>query len=268
MYYAACNGSVDDFYSLSEYGGATLSNDGMERLLNFDDSQAVVALCVKNGWFPEMPTREMQKKAHAAAERDNARIEELALKLVNGDPNAKQEILSAGSLVNEKETESGNTMLHICCRRGATSAARFLVEEAGARGDIRAHDGSTALVEAVRVQSLELIDLMLTRFPSSKNSLLDNSENAVFVAARMGSKPVLEKLLVSGCDCYQHRDDGMSCVMLASKKGHFEVLKSLIRYGVDPAMHDSSGQNAFDVAKTKEITQYLYEQYEQSDVND
>merc|ERR1712032_489236 len=232
----------------------------IERLLAFEDWVGVMELCVERGWCDEMPTEEMQKEAMATAQKENNRIYDLEKLLLDDHPDAHDEVLKADSPVNEKEVENGDTLLHSCCRAGATKAVRFLVEKAGARGDIRNNAGSTALIEAVRAQSLEMIDLILTRFPSSKNMILPNAENAVFVASGLGSRPVLERLLSAGCDCYQHRDDGMSCVMLASQKGHLEVLKELLRYGVDPAMQDSTGRTAFDVAKTKEITQYLYEQ--------
>ena len=116
------------------------------------------------------------------------------------------------------QTAAGSTALHDACRGGSFEIVQILLEHALSKGDIDvvSGDGNTALGEA----------------------------------ARAGRVDICELLLKSGANIDAQTTSGNSPLHWASMWGASEVVSLLIEKGADPDVLNNAGKSVLDVVIT------------------
>ncbi|AGT42736.1 ankyrin repeat domain-containing protein [Treponema pedis] len=175
----------------------------------------------------------------------------------------------------------GETLLHICSRKGYTGFVRFLINK-NVPIDVKNMASSTALHEAVRSGKIETASLLIKSgadpnardasgntalhlvMPEASRSKLfsellasgakpnikDNyGETPLHVAVRIGMEDnILQQLIEAGADINERNKKGQTPLILAIERNLVNQVKSLIKYGSDIHAEDTAGDTAFTKA--------------------
>lgn len=105
---------------------------------------------------------------------------------------------SGGTIVNARDSDTGDTALHIAVSRSDAAWMRFLLDE-GADPDSRDGRGNTPLILAALRGYRDGVVTLLA-FKASVNASNDAGETALVKAVQARSEPVVKALLDAGAD--------------------------------------------------------------------
>lgn len=142
--------------------------------------------------------------------------------------------LDLGANVNYQDAEqSGWTALHFCCYFSATekSAERICktLLTRGAKPDMLSQDGTSALLAASAVGSLEAVGMLLERH-ANVNLADKGGKTPLMGAADRGDIDVINALLIAGADPSLADAQGCMAIDVASAKGHQQVVAAIESY--------------------------------------
>jgi ankyrin repeat protein len=123
---------------------------------------------------------------------------------------------------------------------GQTAMVRWLLRQ-GADPKARDGDRFTPLMLAVRVEAVG----PLAELASADRESLDD---ALLLAAVLGSAPAIDTLTQYGASVYARMDDGRTALMVAAENGHLEAATLLLELGTSRLAIDANGRTAADFA--------------------
>jgi uncharacterized protein len=109
------------------------------------------------------------------------------------------------------------------------------------------YDGHTALMAAVQVGSLALVQLLLDH-GADINAIDNDGQIALFTAALEGHVFMLEMLTQHGLDVISVNNNGMTLLMAATAGEHKAAAEWLIQHGVDVNKVNIHGETALHIA--------------------
>ena len=117
-------------------------------------------------------------------------------------------------------------------RNGDTDRALDLIAKGGADVNVRAPDGTTALMWAVHTDQVPLIERLLK---SHADVRLANEFGATAMseATTFGDTEVIEKLVRSGADVDSPNADGQTALMILARTSNVKAAERLIRHGAN-----------------------------------
>jgi ankyrin repeat protein len=154
---------------------------------------------------------------YAAAQRDNGEII-TALLEAKADPN----------LATNYTTGGAQTPLQAAVAARARRSAKALVD-GGADLEFRGADGSMALIQAARLDDLELVKL-LVEAGASVESVDASGRTAFMTACQNGSVAVVRHLRATGSWMHLRTTDGLTALHIAANTGNTPVLKQLLEW--------------------------------------
>jgi ankyrin repeat protein len=137
-------------------------------------------------------------------------------------------VLAAGSDPNDQANADRMTALHIASLRDKVVAARLLLR-AGARVGLRDREDRTALMCAATNGNVDTGRVLLPYCtPRDRN-------DALVVAAKQGSLPMVKLLLSAGADPHHRSPDGTTALSLAwANKKATSIVKVLVKAAGEP----------------------------------
>ncbi|CAM9953140.1 unnamed protein product [Scytosiphon promiscuus] len=129
---------------------------------------------------------------------------------------------------------AGRTPLMVACTLDAEDKRGRMVRlllEAGADCTSRADDGVLALHSAASSGDSRVIDLLLSRAPSTLNHASIEGLTPLYVAAQFGHARVVEQLLSAGASNKAVRDPQVCPLRVATDQGHDDVVRVLLTPG-------------------------------------
>jgi ankyrin repeat protein len=158
-----------------------------------------------------------------------------------------QQIMDAGANI-DAVNNNGETALIVASKLGHAKVCRLLIQK-GARCDIRANDGNTALNFSIIGKFSDIYLALLDSCGDYVNSVVNNNgDTALILACRIGDKELCEKLIEKGALTDTQNIDGNSAFMNAIIKGHFDVCVMLIERGIDVNIVNKFGDTALILA--------------------
>lgn len=140
------------------------------------------------------------------------------------------------------KTKAGNSALIESVRRNNLEAIDLCIQY-GADLDYQNYHGTTALMEAVRDARLEIVNSLLAHGadPNAKNK---QGETALMMLPRRkDAATFLDVLLKAGADIHVRDNKGLTPLMWACSGHQFEVMNKLISLGLNPHELDEKGYN-------------------------
>lgn len=167
---------------------------------------------------------------------------------VTADQTAAAAVLLRHRADTEVGAVEGKTPLMEAAFRGNVEMVRLLLQ-AGARPNVRARDGHTALSYGVLGQAgLPLLELLL-RAGAEPNMGTFEKTFPLHVAAVMASPEIVAALLNARARVDVANKDGLTPLMLAASAGKVDVVQLLLSRGANRGLLDLSGRSATDYAR-------------------
>ncbi len=153
----------------------------------------------------------------------------------------------------------GNSALHYAVMNGRTEASRLLVEECNANIDIQNKEGSTPLMEAIKIGAYEIqIDNLLHNKANTEVKEFTKGNTALMVAIEKSHFSAIKKLLNAGADIHARNNKGYTPLIVAVNMGSLLMVKQMVENGALVSTTDNQGRNAIDHASNyPQIQQYL-----------
>ncbi|XP_078269892.1 dynein axonemal heavy chain 12 [Rhinoraja longicauda] len=170
----------------------------------------------ERGWIP----------LHEAAVKINPAV--LAATLQASGPGAR-----------EQRTLLGETPLHLAVDLNLTDNVLLLLQN-GCNPNSKNEEGSSVLVAATRIQSVEAVAQLLC-FGAIVNMRCVNERTALHEAAMVGRVDIVECLLRSGSSVDPRSAFGLTPLALAAQTGRTDVAKVLLQKGADVLSQASDG---------------------------
>lgn len=166
--------------------------------------------------------------------------------MANNRIEAARRLLDAGADPNATDQE-GRTALHY--GSGASVSAMELLLAHGAKLDMRARSGHTALDEAITYGN-DMVARLLIRVgvPVNASGEYDEKRPAIARAARAGLEDVVAHLIPHG-HLDDADDDGMTAIMFAAAGGYATIVERLVEAGARMDLAQANGMTAEDLAR-------------------
>src|SRR2546426_4418787 len=131
-------------------------------------------------------------------------------------------VLLSGALL----AAGGNLRLIEAAKKGDAHAIRALLEQHVPLTAVEA-DGSTALHAAVRLDNLEIADLLIAAGANVKAATRYNI-TPLSLACASGNAAMIERLLKAGADANSTSEEGQTVLMTAALTGKVDGVKALL----------------------------------------
>ena len=154
----------------------------------------------------------------------------------------------AGANVNAV-SQTGATPLIYAANAGSQESVRILLNH-GARTNTRMRDGATPLFYGVKSNDPQLTNLLVAASsPAIINARQNNGDTALMRAVRLGNLNVIDRLL-DGNPALEVKDGfGNTALMNAARLGRTRAIMRLLRKGANPNTPDDRGVTARTKAK-------------------
>lgn len=157
-----------------------------------------------------------------------------------GDVVRIKELLSSSAQVNAVDTW-GNTPLLNAAREGQVESARMLLD-AGAEVDGRG--GAMTPLAAAALRGHTILVRLLIRKGARVDVIGENGLTAIMNAVKLNQLEVARVLLEDGANTRVRDRDGQSLIGVAVHENFSEMLALLLEHGADPNAADRSGLTA------------------------
>ena len=138
--------------------------------------------------------------------------------------------------------ESAAVPLVEAVKNGGTGAVRTLLDN-DARADVNRpeSDGTTALHWAVRLNSLDVVDLLIA---AGADVMVANTFNVtpLSLAATNGNPVMIERLLEAGADPNATTTESDAVILTAARTGQADAIRMFIAHGTDVNVTQEDGQ--------------------------
>lgn len=148
-------------------------------------------------------------------------------------------LLGAALFTGGAPAETASLSLLDAARQGDRQAVRSLLNS-GAKVDVAAADGMTALIWAAHRNDSEMADLLL-RAGADVKAANDYGATALYAAAANADPAMTSKLLAAGADANACLLSGETPLMEAAERGNLETLRVLLAYGANPNAREANG---------------------------
>jgi ankyrin repeat protein len=111
--------------------------------------------------------------------------------------------------------------------------------------DVEAQDegGKTALIWAVMLNDIELVELLL-KFGANSNAVDRDGQTALMLSSSEGYADIVKKLLSAGSMINIQDNEGDSALMSAAKSGNTDIARILINSGAVVDLEDNCGRTS------------------------
>ncbi|KAF7730660.1 hypothetical protein EC973_001609 [Apophysomyces ossiformis] len=150
--------------------------------------------------------------------------------------------------VNEAQTSTGLTPLHIAASRGHLDIVQCLIEEYEVAVDSRDKEGETALLKAAYDGRFTVVEYLL-----SKNANVHQKDKdgwtALHNACSKGSLPIVRLLVERGAQVNVRSKMGHTPLINAASKGYMSIIEYLLNEAhANPLIKNNFGEAAYDVS--------------------
>ncbi|XP_074606770.1 uncharacterized protein LOC141859796 [Acropora palmata] len=149
----------------------------------------------------------------------------------NGDKTgeALKLLLDKGFDPNVRDSEKGNSPLHLAVNNSNEVVVRILTQHTACDVNLRDHDGNTPLHCAVAGEKQNMVEMLLNNPRLSLTITNHKDFNYLQFAVLKGNKPAVEKLLeITGSTLNVAKDDGYATLHIAAVNGYGEIAKILL----------------------------------------
>ncbi|KAI6170531.1 Protein phosphatase 1 regulatory subunit 12A isoform X7 [Aphelenchoides bicaudatus] len=208
---------------LSKLNGTEWRSENKETLLHLAAKsgffESAKALIAKDPSLVNVADKDYETPLHYSSQHGHCDIVKLLLS--NGaNPNALSKFLS----YDNSTTIPSVSALHWASRKGHVECVRTLLDK-GANINHQTREGQTALQIACYNDKYEVVKLLIEK----------------------------------GADVNIKDTDNKTALHIAAKYGNYEIVKLLVESGADTNIKDTDGKTPLDLAKDKEIIDYLKE---------
>jgi hypothetical protein len=173
-------------------------------------------------------------------------------------------LLLRGENIGQVEDALKQTALHVAAYRGNPSAANVLIEF-NAPINAQTLYGDTPLHFATYSDSVEVVELLLSRGADVQPCNDDNESTALHIAAGSGRLDIVRALVNAGANVNALDEDFRSPLHLAAEPHHHSnplssyksTIDFLIENGADPTLVDRYGKTAMQLASDDRFEYFL-----------
>ncbi|CAB4432144.1 unnamed protein product [Rhizophagus irregularis] len=123
----------------------------------------------------------------------------------------------------------------------------------------RDFENNTILMIAAKYNSLEILKIYATLFPSSVNMVNKQGQTALIFASKLGNLDAIKLLLEFDADINQTDFDGNTALHYAAAWNQFQAVTMLIEHGCQFASKNLSGWTALDYSYSVDMKAHLQE---------
>ncbi|KAG0181013.1 hypothetical protein DFQ29_009547 [Apophysomyces sp. BC1021] len=150
--------------------------------------------------------------------------------------------------VNEAQSSTGLTPLHLAASRGHLDVVQCLIEEYEVSVDSRDKEGETALLKAAYEGRFSLVKYLL-----SKNANIHQKDKdgwtALHNACSKGCLPIVRLLVENGANVNVRSKMGHTPLINAASKGYMSIIEYLLEEAhANPLIKNNFGEAAYDVS--------------------
>jgi len=156
-------------------------------------------------------------------------------------------LVRAGANVNAV-SNTGATALVYAANAGSEESVKILLDN-GARTDIKMPDGTTALFYGIKSRNPKVTKLIAARSSAATiNARQTGGDTALIRAIKLDNLNVIDAIL-NGNPALEEKDNyGQTALMTASRKGNTRAVVRLLRKGTNPNTRDNRGITALTKA--------------------
>lgn len=155
------------------------------------------------------------------------------------------ERLSEGLSPNITEAERGDTALILALREDSMRVVRTLLKAPDIDLEIKAANGDNALMIAAFRGNLEAVKALLARGAQVNRP----GWSALHYAAAIGNNPILQILIAQKANPDASSPNGTTALMMAARGGHILSVKLLLDAGANIFLKNEQGLDAVEMAK-------------------
>jgi ankyrin repeat protein len=141
----------------------------------------------------------------------------------------------------------GVTTLHYAATKGQTDSCKLLLASENSVVDVKAVDGSTALMQAVASEHVHIVKLLLQN-GADVNAVSNDNTTALIAASVLGRVDLAATLIEAGADVNAVDSRGHRPVMAAVHSNSTTLVQLLLDHGADISARDNKGGNALFMA--------------------
>jgi len=186
------------------------------------------------------------------------RFEIIDAVIVGDLASVKAQLASDRGLAKAADVE-GKSVLYLAILEGHNDIAEHLITQ-GADVNGANPDGQTPLMMAAAWDRLPIVDQLIAAGATVAAKTLRSGACPLHFAADRGREEVARRLLASGADPNQRKDDGWSPLHTAAYFGRLTTAKVLLDGGADLQMTANDGKTPLDCARAgyhKEVEEFL-----------
>lgn len=128
-------------------------------------------------------------------------------------------------------------------KQADATAVRALLRDDSVDVNTREADGTTALHWAVRIDSLDVIDVLIAA-GADVSAINTFDVTPLSLAALNGNPAVIKTLLEAGADPNATMAEGEAVILTAARTGRADAIRTLVAYGADVNRTQAAGQTA------------------------
>ncbi|XP_062570980.1 ankyrin-3-like [Saccostrea cucullata] len=163
----------------------------------------------------------------------------------------------------DEKTNSGRTVLHMCCFEGRKDICKYLVNNYPCLLDITDYYGWTVLHAACLGGNVDIIDFLVAK-GMFIHELPNDKESALYIACRYGQYPVCEYLIHNYPQSLDVMDETISVLHRAAWEGYIDIVNLLVEKGWDVTSVTRTGNTVLHLCCLNsqiEMCQYLINNY-------
>ena len=180
-----------------------------------------------------------------------SRTEPKKANLINIYEDGLKKLIKAGADVKVVSNDSGQTTLMLAAYNGTAGMVKILLDK-GVSVDAKDKYGDTALMKAVSINRVEIVNLLLKSGadPNVLSYYFNTCHSALINAVQMGDVKVIQILAANKADVNLGCQNGDTALITAVRRNHITAVKTLIEAGAD--LKGKQGQMALMYAKERQ----------------